>query len=92
MEYVLQLFDFGRAVRKVMYTTNPIESVNSSLRKVIKKGAFPHEDAAMKAMYLRVQELCEKWSGRTVQNWTTVRNQLLCDDRFAKRLEGYLNV
>lgn len=90
-EYVLQLFEFGSAVRKVMYTTNPIESVNSSLRKVTKKGAFPHEDAAMKAMFLRVRELSDKWSNRTIQNWSTVRNQLLCDERFAQRFEAHLN-
>ena len=38
--YVAQLFNYGSAVRKVMYTTNVIESVNSSFRKVMKKGSF----------------------------------------------------
>ena len=36
-------FDYGSAVRKVMYTTNAVESINSSFRKVTKKGAFPNE-------------------------------------------------
>ena len=40
-----------------MYTTNAIESVNSSLRKVTKKGSFPSEDAVRKALYLRITEL-----------------------------------
>lgn len=40
-----------------MYTTNAIEAVNSSFRKVTKKGSFPSEDAVMKALYLRVTEL-----------------------------------
>ena len=42
--HVEQLFNYGSAVRKVMYTTNAIESVNSSFRKVTKKGSFPNED------------------------------------------------
>ena len=54
---VEQLFNYGSAVRKVMYTTNAIEAVNSSFRKVTKKGSFPSEDAVMKALYLRVIEL-----------------------------------
>ena len=49
--------NYGSAVRKVMYTTNAIESVNSSFRKVTKKGSFPGEDAVMKALYLRITEL-----------------------------------
>lgn len=55
--HVEQLFNYGSAVRKVMYTTNAIESVNSSFRKVTKKGSFPGEDAVMKALYLRITEL-----------------------------------
>ena len=43
-----------------MYTTNAIEAVNSSFRKVVKKGAFPNEDAIYKALYLRVTELAKK--------------------------------
>ena len=55
--HVAQLFHYGSAVRKVMYTTNAIESVNSSFRKVTKKGAFPSEDALLKLLFLRVTEL-----------------------------------
>ena len=53
-QHIVQLFDYGSAVRKVMYTTNAIESVNSSFRKVTKKGAFPSEDALLKLLYLRI--------------------------------------
>lgn len=42
-QHVAQLFRYGSSVRKILYTTNPIESVNSSFRKVTKKGAFPSE-------------------------------------------------
>lgn len=44
-EHVAQLFSYGSAIRKVMYTTNTIESVNRSFRKVTNKGAFPNETA-----------------------------------------------
>ena len=62
------VFSYGSAVRKVMYTTNAIESVNSSFRKVTKKGSFPNEDAVFKLLYLRVQELYQKWAGRSTPN------------------------
>ena len=42
-EYVAQLFDYGSAIRKVMYATNAVESVHSSFRKVTKQGACPNE-------------------------------------------------
>ena len=48
--YVEQLFNYGSAVRKVMYTTNAIESINSSFRKVTQKGSFPSEDAVMNSL------------------------------------------
>lgn len=88
-KHVAQLFNYGSAVRKVMYTTNAIESVNSSLRKVTKKGAFPNEDAVLKALYLRVMELYKKWNGRTVSNWAMVRNQLAIDDSMHDRILKY---
>lgn len=89
--HVEQLFNYGSAVRKVMYTTNAIESVNSSFRKVIKKGAFSSEDAVMKALYLRITELYKKWSGRPVANWALVRNQLSMDDKIQARILKYEN-
>lgn len=88
---VEQLFNYGSAVRKVMYTTNAIESVNSSFRKVTKKGSFPSEDAVMKALYLRITELYKKWNGRPVANWALVRNQLSMDDKMQVRILKYEN-
>lgn len=88
-KHVEQLFNHGSAVRKVMYTTNPIESVNSSLRKVTKKGSFPGEDAVLKALYLRVTELYKKWNGRPAANWALVRNQLAMDERMQTRIPKY---
>ena len=87
--HVEQLFDYGSAVRKIMYTTNAIESINSSFRKVTKKGAFPSENALLKVLYLRIQELYRKWNGSKVQNWAMVRNQLVIDDSIKARIEKY---
>lgn len=56
-KHVEQLFNYGSAVRKIMYTTNAIENVNSSFRKVTKKSSFPNENAVLKLLYLRIQEL-----------------------------------
>ena len=90
-DYVEQLFNYGSAVRKVMYTTNAIESVNSSFRKVTKKGSFPNENSVMKALYLRITELYKKWNGRPVSNWAMVRNQLSMDDKVQARIMKYEN-
>ena len=87
--HVEQLFNYGSAVRKVMYTTNAIEAVNSSFRKVTKKGSFPSEDAVLKALYLRITELYKKWNNRPVPNWALVRNQLAMDDAMQKRILRY---
>lgn len=87
--HVEQLYQYGSAVRKVMYTTNAIESVNSSFRKVTKKGSFPNEEAVFKLFYLRILELYKKWDNRRIANWSMVRNQLLVDDRMAILMEKY---
>lgn len=72
-----------------MYTTNAIESVNASFRKVTKKGSFPNEDAVFKIFYLRIKELYQKWGTRKVANWAMVRNQLFIDDRMADLMAKY---
>ena len=89
-KYVEQLFDYGSAIRKVMYTTNAIEAINSSFRKVTKKGAFPNETALFKLLYLRVTELEKKWEGGHITNWAMVLNQLMVNDKFSNRLTKYL--
>ena len=89
-KYVEQLFDYGSAIRKVMYTTNAIEAINSSFRKVTKKGAFPNETALFKLLYLRVTELEKKWAGGHVNHWAMVLNQLMVNDKFSNRLTKYL--
>lgn len=90
--HVEQLFDYGSAIRRIMYTTNAVESVNSSFRKVTKKGAFPNENALLKLLYLRITELYRKWQGGKVQNWAMVRNQLLVNPVLRERLLKYENL
>ena len=88
-QHVEQLFDLGSTVRKIMYTTNALESVNSSLRIVTRKGAFPNENAPLKLLYLRVTELTKKWADRPIPNWALVRNQLETDDSIRQRIDRF---
>ena len=81
-EYVTPFFAFPDEIRKVIYTTNAVESLNSSLRKVIKtRGSFPSEEAALKLLYLALRNHSKKWS--TVQNWREALNrfQILWPER-----------
>lgn len=89
--HVEQLFDYSSTIRRVMYTTNAIESVNSSFRKVTKKGAFPNENALLKLLYLRVNELYKKWDNSTIYNWAMVRNELDAHPKFQDRFRKYCN-
>lgn len=88
--HVEQLFNYGSAVRKVMYTTNVVESVDSIFRKVTKKDAFPNENSLLKLLYLRITELYKKWNGRPQNNWTIVRNQLDIDENLRERMRKYM--
>lgn len=89
-KHVEQLFDYGSAVRSMMYITNIIESVNSSLRKVTKRGAFPNHEAVYKLLYLRIRELDRKWNSAAKQNWSLVLNQLMVNEQFSDRINRYL--
>jgi len=87
--HVEQLFNYGSEVRRVMYTTNAIESVNSSFRKVTKKGSFSSETSVFKVFYLRVKELYKKWHGHSIRNWAMVMNQLIIDKRIGPMVSQY---
>lgn len=89
--HIEQLCDHGQAVRRIMYTTNAIEAINSSFRKVTKKGAFPNETALLKLLYLRVTELEKKWQNGHIANWSLVLNQLMVNEQFHDRISKYLN-
>src|SRR6516164_8711188 len=77
-EQVIPFFAFPEAVRKIVYTTNAVESLHMSLRKIIKtRGSFPSEEAALKLLYLALSKVEEKWE--TVQNWKQMLNYLQMD-------------
>jgi putative transposase len=82
-DYVTPLFAFSPAIRKMIYTTNAVESLNRSLRKVIKtRGSFPTDDAALKLLYLCIRNAALRWH-RSIE-WTAAMNQfaILFGDRF----------
>jgi putative transposase len=71
---VIPFFAFPPEVRKVIYTTNAVESLHMSLRKIIKnRGSFPNEEAALKLLYLGLRNVVAKWE--TVQHWKSALNQ-----------------
>jgi putative transposase len=70
-------FDYPQEIRRIMYTTNAIESLNSSIRKYTKtKTVFPDDQAALKAVYLAVANVEKKWTF-PVRDWGSVINQLI---------------
>jgi putative transposase len=84
---VIPFFAFPREVRTVIYTTNAVESLHMSLRKVTKnRGSFPNEDAAMKLLYLALRNVSKKWEA--VQHWKSALNQfeILWGDRIRAAL------
>jgi len=81
-EHVIPFFAFPEEIRKVVYTTNAVESLHMSLRKIIKtRGSFPTEEAAIKLLYLALTKTVEKW--QTVQHWKQMLNYLdtFCGER-----------
>ena len=82
------LFNFPAEIRKAIYTTNAIESLNSVLRKVIKKRKlFPTDDSARKVIYLAIQEASKKWT-MPIRNWKAAMNRFMIE--FEDRLVGYV--
>jgi len=82
-DHVTPLFAFPPAIRKMIYTTNAVESLNRSLRKIIKtRGSFPTDDAALKLLYLAIQNAGVRW--RRPVEWTAAMGQfaILFGDRF----------
>lgn len=73
-ERVIPFFQFPEEIRKVIYTTNAVESLHASLRKVTKnRGSFPSEEAAFKLLYLALRNASKKWS--TLQFWKEAMRQ-----------------
>ena len=85
-ERVVPFLDFPMAIRKILYTTNAIESLNASCRKLVRnKGHFPNDEAAIKLLYLALSAAEQKWT-RPPKEWNQALNQ------FAIHFEGRLPV
>lgn len=68
-DHLKPFFAYPADIRKVIYTTNAVESLNMSLRKVIKtRGSFPTEEAALKLLYLGLTHIAKRWT-KPVQDW-----------------------
>lgn len=90
MQYLEPLFELPIEIRKCIYTSNAIESVNSALRKVTRgKGAFPSESSLYKVLFLRIKELSEKWN-KPIQNWAIIQSQIV--SLFGERYTKYLDI
>lgn len=84
--YVIPFFAFPSEIRRMIYTTNAIESVHASLRKIIKtRGHFPSDDAASKLIWLALRNITAKWA-MPARNWKLAMNQfaILYSDRFLR--------
>jgi putative transposase len=85
-EQITPLFAFPPEIRKIIYTTNAVESLHMTLRKVIKtRGSFPNEEAAMKLLYLALRNGSKKWG--PLPNWKEALNRfaLLWEARFPQQ-------
>ena len=79
-------FKYPPDIRRLIYTTNPIESFNSMVKKRLKsKGSFPSDDALLKLLYLAASDVSKKWTQK-IRNWDSVLAQfiILFDDRVSQ--------
>ena len=80
---LIPMFSYPEDIRRAIYTTNVIESLNMTLRKTIKtRASFPNDDAAFKLLYLALQNIAKKWT-MPIPNWSRALNALviLFEDR-----------
>ena len=73
---IVPFFDYPAEIRKVIYTTNAIESVNMSQRKATQnRGSLPNDEALIKLYYLALRNISKKWT-MPIQNWKAALNRL----------------
>ena len=85
---LITLFDYPEDIRRVIYTTNAIESVNSVIRKAIKnRRLFPNDNSAMKVIYLAIQSASKKWT-MPIRNWKAAMNRFIIE--FEEQLTPYI--
>lgn len=71
------MFDYPPVIRKVIYTTNAIESLDYSMRKVLKnRGAFPNDESILKIFYLALNNVAKKWT-MPIRDWKPALNQFV---------------
>lgn len=76
---LITIFDYPADIRKVIYTTNAIESLNSVIRKSVEtRKAFPSDDAAFKAIYLAIQSASKKWT-MPIRDWKPALNRFMIE-------------
>ena len=83
---VIPFFAFPPAVRRIVYTTNALESVHARLRKIIKtRGHFPNDEAATKLLYLALRNITARWT-LPAREWKAAMQQfaVLYEDRFLR--------
>ena len=72
---LMMFMKFPAEIRKAIYTTNAIESVNRSLRKISKnRGGFPHQESLLKLYYLALDRIAKKWT-MPIANWSEALNR-----------------
>ncbi len=82
------LFNYPQDIRKAIYTTNAIESLNSVIRKSIKKRKlFPSDDSAKKVVYLAIENAAKKWT-MPIRDWKSALNRFMIE--FENRLSDYI--
>lgn len=82
---LITLFDYPPDIRKAIYTTNAIESLNSVIRQATRKRKiFPNDDSAMKVVYLAIQSASQRWT-KPIRNWKAALNRFMIEfeDRLA---------
>jgi transposase-like protein len=85
---LITIFDYPEDIRKVIYTTNAIESLNSVIRKSIKtRKLFPHDDAAKKVIYLAIDAASKKWT-MPIHHWKQALNRFMIE--FEEQLAPHL--
>ena len=76
-ERLTVFFDYSPEIRRVIYTTNAIESLNYSLRRTLKtRGSFPNDDSILKILYLAINRVAKKWT-MPIRNWKAALNQFV---------------
>lgn len=84
-ERLRTMFEFGEHIRRLIYTTNPIEGFNRQLRKITKtKGAFTSEDALKKLLFVAIKNITDDWS-KSIMSWNSIYLQL--EIHFKHRIE-----